>query len=141
MVDPSKGLIGVIIALMAGGGWTFVTGLINARRKREGGSHDKEPVASQVDASILAIARARDELEDENSRLRRTHAEEREAWEREKTRMREEISALQREIERVRREADERYAALLEQVRSLRRRTDPSTPHSGVEPPRAEGEG
>lgn len=130
-------LVGAIVALMGGGGWTFINALFQARKPKPvtvGGAsaHDGQGVGQQVDASILAIARARDELEDENARLRRVHAEEQAAWNAERVRLREEIARLHTEIERVRAEADQRYAALLRRVESLQRRTD-QTPPDGVE--------
>jgi septal ring factor EnvC (AmiA/AmiB activator) len=91
-----------------------------------------------IDASIITVARARDELEEDNLRIRATLAEERknwisererfererQAWETDRTRLRAEIAALEQRIVEERASAAARYDALLSQVQHLRQRTD-----------------
>jgi hypothetical protein len=91
-----------------------------------------------VDASIVTVARARDELEEDNARIRATLAEERanwirererfererDAWETDRARFRAEIAALEARIVEERAAAATRYDALLTQVQHLRQRTD-----------------
>jgi chromosome segregation ATPase len=81
-----------------------------------------------VDASIASIARARDELEEDNARLRLTLAEERAQFNAERNRFIADINRLEAQItverENARRAADEmqsRYDNLLEQIRHLKR--------------------
>lgn len=91
-----------------------------------------------IDASIITVARARDELEEDNLRIRATLAEERKnwasererferdraAWDTDRARLRAEIAALEQRIVEERAAAAERYDALLTQVQHLRQRTD-----------------
>lgn len=81
-----------------------------------------------VDASIATVARARDELEADNERLRvllveaeARHETERQRWLADQARYREDITRLEAQIIRERDSAAARYDALLNQVQHLRR--------------------
>lgn len=81
-----------------------------------------------VDASIATVARARDELEEDNLRLRQTLAEERKQHAEERLRYLADITRLEEQIRLERSEAQRRaveqelrYDALLTQVQHLRR--------------------
>jgi DNA polymerase sigma len=92
---------------------------------------DQRHVAT-IDASIVTVAKARDELAEDNARLRATLAEERayheadrKRWEGEKANFRSEIAELQAQIRRERDEAERRYAALLQRLTELSERHAP----------------
>lgn len=83
-----------------------------------------------VDASIATVARARDQLEDDNARLRTERdddrirfAAERAEWAAERLALRNDIARLEQQVRMEREQAAARYDALLEHVHSLQRRT------------------
>lgn len=95
-------------------------------------SKSQQHVAT-IDASIITVARARDELVEDNQRLRdeitelrQRHAEDRTRWENEKTAFRREIAELQERIRLERDEAERRYTALLERLSQLSARHAPT---------------
>jgi putative hemolysin len=75
-----------------------------------------------VDASIATIARARDELAEDNARLRTTLAEERAQFNAERQRYISDINRLEAQIRAERDDFARRYESLLEQVRHLKER-------------------
>jgi cytochrome c556 len=77
---------------------------------------------SFVDASIATIARARDELAEDNARLRVVLAEERAQFTAERIRYLADINRLEAQIRAERDDFARRYESLLEQVRSLKQR-------------------
>jgi gamma-glutamyl:cysteine ligase YbdK (ATP-grasp superfamily) len=91
-----------------------------------------------VDANIATVIRARDELEEDNKRLRQTlseerkqrsedearHATDRARWLFDQERYRADIARLEAQIRVERDDAAARYDALLETVHKLRLRAD-----------------
>jgi len=84
----------------------------------------------RVDASVATVARARDELEADNDRIRvilteerLRFAAERAEWTNERTRLYADIARLEAQIRLERDQAAARYNSLLEHVHSLQRRT------------------
>lgn len=119
----------LISILLTGGGGKFLYDSIKDWRSQP--SKDARHVAT-LDASIVTVAKARDELAEDNARLRATLAEERawheaerSRWESEKTRFRQEIAELQAQIRLERDEAERRYAALLARLAELSARHAP----------------
>jgi hypothetical protein len=113
-------------AVMTGGVAKYVYDVYKDWRARP----PKELASSTVvDASIATIARARDELEEDNARLRLTLAEERNQFNTERARYLADINRLEVQIRKERDEyarqaeaAAGRYDALLDQVRHLKSR-------------------
>lgn len=118
----SKWIVSTVVALLTGGGWAFIQGIMTLRKKPLYSAKDGARAADQVDASILAIARARDELEEENNRLRNNHRMEREEWAAEKKRLLGEVDRLMTNIQ----DLMEQLLILREQVREQRKRMDPA---------------
>lgn len=112
----SRFTVGVVVTLLTGGGYTFLAGLIQARKAPSSTSRDGGRAADQVDASILAIGRARDELEHENERLRKNAERDRAAWEAREARYLAEIDRLAALLENVRTQLN----TLREQIRKER---------------------
>jgi hypothetical protein len=91
-----------------------------------------------VDANIATVARARDELEEDNIRLRmilgeerkqrteveRLHTEERARWLTDQRRLRADVNRLEMRLRSEQADAAARYDALLEQVHRLRLRAN-----------------
>lgn len=129
-IDP---WVAAVLALLSGGGAKFVYD--NVRQWRNG-----PPRAARmqlvVDANIATVARARDELEEDNLRLRiqlseeraqrveveRLHSEERARWLFDQERLRADVARLEARLRTEQAEAAARYDALLEQVHQLRLR-------------------
>jgi vacuolar-type H+-ATPase subunit I/STV1 len=98
----------VVIALIAAGLLTFGRDLWQARKTKLLAATPEGRDAAHVmnvDQSLVVVARARDELEADNVRIRETlteqrqqHAEDRERWAREKSLMRAEIDALETKL-------------------------------------------
>lgn len=83
-----------------------------------------------ADASIATVSRARDQLEDDNNRIRAERDEdrirfaaERAEWMAERLALRSDIARLETQIRMEREQAAARYDSLLEHVHSLQRRT------------------
>lgn len=115
-MDATEALTQVTVAVVAAGGLTLAREAVKARRARQAAT---TPVAV-ADSSLLVVAKARDELEEDNVRLRvligeeRTrHAEDRAVWAKEKAALRAEIDTLEAKLR-----------MLLEEVAALRTRTD-----------------
>jgi hypothetical protein len=113
----------LIALVLGGGGVKSVLDFIKEWRSRPS---QEERHVSTVDASIITVARARDELADDNDRLRTTLSEERARfdqerarWDAEKELFRKEIAELQAQIRKERAEAERRYDALLERLAEL----------------------
>lgn len=119
----------VVVAILGAGGGKYVWDAIRGMR-------DTPPRGLRVaNSSISTVVRARDELEEDNVRLRATlaeeraaHAAERDRWLADQARLRADIASLEQQIrdERARyakdaAAADARYEALLVQVQHLRR--------------------
>lgn len=95
-------------------------------------------VVGVIDANIATVARARDELIEDNVRLRETlteeraqrladearHATERARWLADQERLRADVARLETQIRVERAEANRRYDSLLDQVNRLGARTD-----------------
>lgn len=125
--------IALISAVLGTGGTAAIAGTARDLWRNHKGKVPPVPAKvreeSYVDESFAAVVRARNELEDDNNRLRQTlseeraaHAEERGVWATERARFRSEIATLETTITRERAEAAARYDDLLSQVRHLRRR-------------------
>jgi hypothetical protein len=121
--------IAVASLLLTGGGAKYAYDVVKDWRNRP---PRELRIRTVVDASIATVARARDELEEDNARLRLTLAEERNQFNAERARYLADISRLE---DQVRRERDEyalqasqaatRYNDLLEQIRHLKARPGP----------------
>jgi chromosome segregation ATPase len=120
----------IIIALVAAGALDWARSLVQARSQRkrlalataspDGRAHAQLEFADQ---SILVVAKARDELEADNDRLRATlvetrqdranlvaeHAKEREAWRLEREALRAEVDDLSTRLRTVRLRLDQHY--------------------------------
>lgn len=120
----------MIVALIGGGGITaLVNALIELRKSPDKGTKK----VSNVEQSILTVARARDELEEDNRRLRiqisedrklaeherNAHAEDRRQWSLERRSLQKEIQDLENQIRIERDESERRYDAILAQVARL----------------------
>lgn len=118
----SESLTPIIVALIGAGLLGFVRDGIRGFRARKaaGSPTARETLAVGVaDASLLVVAKARDELEEDNARLRvsiveerNRHAEDRAQWAREKAALRGEIDSLEAKLR-----------GLLDEVTALRSRT------------------
>lgn len=122
--------ITALLALLSGGGAKFVWDTYKDYRNLPSRARRQ---AADIDTSILTVARARDELEADNVRIRQTLAEERKQWSEERERYQtdrlswyEERKSLHEEIEtlreRIRTQRDEnaaRYEKLLADVARL----------------------
>ena len=100
----SRWVIATVVTLLTGGGYTFLQALITARKAPSSKSRDGGLAGDQVDASILAVARARDELEKENQRLRENAEHDRKVWEEREKRYLAEIDRLMAALDALRRE-------------------------------------
>ena len=87
--------------------------------------------STDIDASIVTVARARDELEADNVRLRQElidqesrHSRERDRWLADQERLRADVARLEAQIRTERQEANDRYDALLQQIQRLGTMTD-----------------
>jgi hypothetical protein len=130
-------LVPIAVAFLGGGGAQYAIGLWRERRT------ERVNRPALVDASILTVARARDELEADNARLREqldneraahhqereswmaertAHFREREGWSREREGYQDEIDRLLVRVREERRAASERYDRLEAQLEELRRR-------------------
>ncbi len=111
----------VVVALIAAGLLNYVRDAVKAIRARRAASTPEARDALHVtaaDQSLLVVVKARDELADDNERLRTTiteerarHAEDRATWAAEKLELRQEIDDLESKLR-----------ALLDEVTSLRER-------------------
>ena len=118
------------LALLSGGGAKFLYDAVRQWRNAPPRQLRSQLV---VDANIATVARARDELEEDNVRLRsiiveeraqrieveRLHAEERSRWLSDQQRLRGDVSRLEIQIRSERDEAAARYDALLRTVHQL----------------------
>ena len=137
--SPPESWVAVILVLLSGGGAKFLYDTYKDWRNQP--SPAAREVAS-VEASIVTIARARDELEEDNRRIRLTLHEERTRWDQERARyeseragwqderirLRAEIVALEQQIRAERDEAARRYDSLLARVAELSARHAPQEP-------------
>lgn len=119
----------LISAILTGGGGKFLYDSFRDWRNQPG--PDARRVAT-IDASIITVARARDELEEDNARLRAMIGEERArwdldraAWTAERLSLRAEIEELRAQIWREREESRERYDSLLARLSELSARHAP----------------
>ena len=122
-MDKTTAATNIVVALIAAGLLSYIRDAIktwrNARKASEPSARDAATVA-QVDASLVVVAKARDELEEDNLRLRQTiseersrHAEDRDRWDKEKRALRAEIDGL-----------ESRLRLLLSEVEQLRSRAE-----------------
>jgi hypothetical protein len=117
--------ITLVSIVIAGGGFKYSLDIYKSWKN--GPPHELRK-QGLVDASIATVARARDELEEDNVRLRQTLAEERKQHTEERVRYLADITRLEQQIRAERAEAkqrameqDQRYNVLLEQINNLRR--------------------
>jgi hypothetical protein len=113
----------LIITLLSGGSGKFIWDTYKDWRAQPSKVVRE---STDIDASIVTVARARDELEADNARLRQElidqdarHSRERERWLGDQERLRADVSRLEAQIRAERQEANERYDALLKQIQSL----------------------
>lgn len=135
MSPTSDPVIVGILALLSSGGAKLIYDA-----SRQWRSAPPRAVRSQgiVDANIATVARARDELEEDNIRLRmilgeerkqrteveRLHTEERARWLTDQRRLRADVNRLEMRLRSEQADAAARYDALLEQVHRLRLRAN-----------------
>lgn len=107
-MDRTTAITNVLVAAIGGGLLAYARDAIKtwraARRRNTPSARDAATI-QEVDASLVVVAKARDELEEDNRRLRLTMAEERRAhaadrsrWEHEKLLLRNEIDALESKL-------------------------------------------
>ena len=121
-MDRLEAATTVVVALIGAGVLSYLRDFAKGWRSRKEARtpEAREALAVGVaDKSLLVVAKARDELEEDNARLRVTiveernrHAEDRAQWVAEKSRLRAEIDALEGKLR-----------ALLSEVEDLRHRT------------------
>lgn len=121
-MDRLEAVTTIVVALISGGLLSYGKDAVKGYRARKDAAtpEAREALAVGVaDKSLLVVAKARDELEEDNARLRVTiveernrHAEDRAQWVAEKARLRAEIDALEGKLR-----------ALLSEVEDLRHRT------------------
>lgn len=121
-MDNTTAVTTVITALIGAGVLTYVRDAVRAIRARRTAATPEAREALHVataDQSLLVVAKARDELVEDNTRLRVTiaeertrHAEDRAQWAREKAHLRAEIDSLEAKLR-----------GLLDEVTALRTRT------------------
>ena len=113
-MNPDRGdwFTQIAVALIAGGGLKYLLDWVKDRKR----ARDASP--RQVDASILTVSKAKDELEADNERLRRErqedaarHASERAEWMRERAALRQEIADMENKLR-----------SLLDEIAELRTR-------------------
>jgi septal ring factor EnvC (AmiA/AmiB activator) len=135
----SSGWLSAFVALLGAGGFAWVLNLV--REWRQG--QPKQVTVAKANLDVVSMAR--DELVEDNARLRtelvekeQRHAAERAQWLADQQRLRADIARLEEELRSERaasvkrereaqqreREAQRRYDALLERVRHLGVRTD-----------------
>lgn len=145
-IPQSSPWVLIVTAIVSAGGIKYVYDLTRQWMSKVPAGLITDTLAA---ASIATVARARDELEEDNLRIRATLAEERQNWAQERSRMlaeqaidreryqreqslweqdrmrfRAEIAALEQQIVKERVEAAARSDALLKQVQHLRQRMD-----------------
>jgi len=121
-VTRTEAIVTITVALISAGLLQYARDAVKtwraARDRRRPSARDAATIA-EVDASLVVVAKARDELEEDNRRIRLTlseerhaHAEDRARWEREKAGLRAEIDTLESKLR-----------AMLVEVEQLRSRT------------------
>lgn len=134
-LSPPDPWVSVVTLLLGGGGLKYAYDAFKDWRNRP--PRELRAVGI-VDANIATVVRARDELEEDNKRLRQTlneerkqraedesrHAVERMRWLADQDRYRADITRLEAQIRTERDDAAARYDALLETVHRLRLRAD-----------------
>ena len=127
--------IAIVATILTAGGGKYVWEAVKAFR---GGPPRASRRLTAVDANIATVARARDELEQDNARLREIlmeerkqraedeirHAGERARWLADQERLRADVNRLEERLRLERTESAARYDGLLEQVHQLRLRAD-----------------
>lgn len=120
--------VAAFVALLSGGGakWAY-----DALKDWRSAPPRELRSVSVIDANIATIARARDELIEDNARLRTEitemesrHATERARWLFDQERLRADVQRLEEQIRTQRDAAAARYDALLVQVQHLRSRAN-----------------
>lgn len=121
----------IIVALLGGGFFQFAYATWKDFRDRPA----KPPAeVARFDQNLSAVIRSRDELEEDNRRIRATlgdvrtqanedrmrYEQERNVWFEERERLRQEITELEKRIRQERIESDQRYDKLLRQVQHIR---------------------
>ena len=111
-MNRENGWLQLAVALIGGGALQYVANYLRDR-KRERDAHPRE-----VDANILTVSKAKDELEADNARLRAErsedaarHASERAEWMRERAALRQEIADMENKLR-----------SLLDEIAELRTR-------------------
>lgn len=117
-----------IIGALGGGGGKLLFDFYKAYK--DGPPKELRAVAL-ADANLASVAKARDELIEDNMRLRAErveqdarHAAERAQWLFDQERLRADVNRLEDQIRAERAEANLRYDALLRQIKTLGIRTD-----------------
>lgn len=116
-MDRTTAVTSVLTALIAAGLLAYIKDAVHAYRERRAAATPEAREALHVataDQSLLVVARARDELEEDNRRLRVTlseersrHDAERASWASEKREMRREIDALEAKLRGLLREVEQ----------------------------------
>lgn len=105
-MSTAQAVIGLISALLTGGFGKFLWDIYRDYRNRPPKAVREQ---ATIDANILTVVRARDELEEDNVRIRATlaeertrHAEDRTSWDAERARLREEAATWEQRYRRER---------------------------------------
>ncbi|WBQ03797.1 hypothetical protein [Kribbella sp. CA-293567] len=103
-MDTTTAVTNVAVAMLSGGVLVYIRDAVKARRARR----LAESPEARESANVRVVAEARDELAEDNRRLRVIitedrvrHAEDRAEWAREKAEMRGEISTLEAKVRAV----------------------------------------
>lgn len=99
MSGTSDGVLAAAITVLGGGSGKFLYDLWRDRRTRPARGSVVQRRQADIDASILTVARARDELEADNQALRQMLTEERENFRREREEWASERADLRREVD------------------------------------------
>ena len=132
---PDPWYIGIFATILTAGGGKYAWEAIKAARN---GPPRVSRQQREVDANIATVARARDELSEDNARLRATlaeerkqrtedearHAVERMRWLADQDRLRADVARLEAQIRSERDDAAARYDALLSTVHQLQLRAN-----------------
>lgn len=149
MGDPSaaldlireEGWLGIAVAFLVYGGGAFLLGVVKDLRKRRLERPTPQDVhLREVDQSMLTVAKARDELAEDNALLRAenarlraarvadedrliaAHAVERQEWSAERTELRDEIERLEARLQAEAERHAQAYATLLSELSALKNR-------------------
>lgn len=111
-MNRTEAITTIVVALIGAGILNWVRDAYLARKAGKNTPSAKN--IAEVDASLVVVAKARDELQQDNTRLRQelaeeraSHNEDRDRWAYEKARLRDEIDQLEAKLRGLLREVEE----------------------------------